>query len=217
MNLTIQFYTMLSMIGMGAWVGAALDTYHRFLQRPRRKRWIVFLHDIFFWTVQALIVFYVLLRVNEAELRFYVFIALLCGFAAYQSLLKKLYTACLEAIIQFCVRTYQFFAMLIRNLLIKPIIYLAQALLALFLFLLHMLKIIFLGIYKVLFKLLWMLWKLLFIPLGFLGHLLWKLVPQRAKIFIARYAGFLKQITKVKGIILKWWNAIRTRLGGPRE
>ncbi|HGK0924605.1 TPA: spore cortex biosynthesis protein YabQ, partial [Streptococcus pneumoniae] len=41
MSLTIQLYTMLSMIGMGAWIGASLDTYQRFLKRQERKRWLV--------------------------------------------------------------------------------------------------------------------------------------------------------------------------------
>ena len=44
-----------------------------FLKRQERKRWLVFIHDILFWIVQALFVFYVLLLVNEAELRIYVF------------------------------------------------------------------------------------------------------------------------------------------------
>ena len=56
MSLTIQLYTMLSMIGMGAWIGASLDTYQRFLKRQERKRWFVFIHDILFWIVQALFV-----------------------------------------------------------------------------------------------------------------------------------------------------------------
>ncbi|MFD6438251.1 spore cortex biosynthesis protein YabQ, partial [Peribacillus sp. NPDC060186] len=38
MTLTIQFYTLLAMIGMGSCFGAALDTYNRFLKRSKRKR-----------------------------------------------------------------------------------------------------------------------------------------------------------------------------------
>ncbi len=109
MSLTIQLYTMLSMIGMGAWIGASLDTYQRFLKRQERKRWIVFIHDILFWIVQALFVFYVLLLVNEAELRIYVFLALLCGFAAYQSMLKAIYMRLLNFLIYIFVQTTHFF------------------------------------------------------------------------------------------------------------
>ena len=41
----------------GCLIGASLDTYQRFLKRQERKRWIVFIHDILFWIVQALFVF----------------------------------------------------------------------------------------------------------------------------------------------------------------
>ena len=79
-----------------------------FLKRQERKRWLVFIHDILFWIVQALFVFYVLLLVNEAELRIYVFLALLCGFAAYQSLLKALYMKLLNFLIYIFMQTTYF-------------------------------------------------------------------------------------------------------------
>ena len=79
-----------------------------FLKRQERKRWLVFIHDILFWIVQALSVFYVLLLVNEAELRIYVFLALLCGFAAYQSLLKALYMKLLNFLIYIFMQTTYF-------------------------------------------------------------------------------------------------------------
>ncbi len=91
MTLSTQFLTMLSMIGMGSFFGVMFDTYQRFLDRPNRKSWIVFFNDLLFWVIQALIIFYILFLVNNGELRFYIFIALLCGFAAYQSLLKGIY------------------------------------------------------------------------------------------------------------------------------
>ncbi|TXK91444.1 spore cortex biosynthesis protein YabQ, partial [Parageobacillus sp. SY1] len=43
MSLTTQLATMLAMIGMGSWLGAALDTYNRFLKRQDRAHWIVFI------------------------------------------------------------------------------------------------------------------------------------------------------------------------------
>ena len=139
MSLTIQLYTMLSMIGMGAWIGASLDTYQRFLKRQERKRWIVFIHDILFWIVQALFVFYVLLLVNEAELRIYVFLALLCGFAAYQSMLKAIYMRLLNFLIYIFVQTTHFFVQIIQLLMIKPVIIIAQLFIAFILFLFRIL------------------------------------------------------------------------------
>lgn len=209
MSLTVQFYTMLSMVGMGAWVGAALDTYHRFLQRPKRKRWIVFIHDLLFWTVQALLIFYVLLLVNEAELRIYIFVALLCGFAAYQSLLKKLYVKMLEAIIQFTIRTYKLLASLFKLLVIKPIILFIQLLIAILLFLLRTIQAISLFIYRLCIRILLLIWKIVYVPLRFIGTLVWKLLPNRVKIFIRHCAGFLRKIEKMKVIVLKWWKYIK--------
>ncbi|MFD3448319.1 spore cortex biosynthesis protein YabQ [Microbacteriaceae bacterium 4G12] len=217
MSLTVQFYTMLSMIGMGAWLGAALDTYQRFLHRSRRKRWIVFIHDILFWMLQSLLIFYVLLLINEAELGLYVFLALLCGFAAYQSLLKSMYTKTLEYIIQITIQTYRFLFSLVKNLIVRPILYIFQLLIAVVLFLIQLLKTILLWTYKVLIRLLGVIWKILFVPVRFLGVIVWKLLPNRVKIFVKRYAGIVKRIENVKVTILKWWRLIRKRLGGPRK
>ena len=104
MTLTTQFYTLVAMIGMGSFYGAALDTYNRFLKRSERKRWIVFIHDILFWVIEGLLIFYVLFLVNEGEFRFYLFLALLCGFAAYQALFKKMYQNSLELVIRIVIR-----------------------------------------------------------------------------------------------------------------
>lgn len=72
MTLTTQFLTMISMAAMGSYLGAAIDTYNRFLFRSKRKSWLVFLNDIFFWILQGLIFFYVLFVINQGELRFYI-------------------------------------------------------------------------------------------------------------------------------------------------
>ena len=110
MTLTIQFYTLLAMIGMGSGFGAALDTYSRFLNRSERKRWIVFIHDFLFWIIQGLLIFYVLFLVNEGEFRLYLFLALLCGFSAYQALFKGFYQRLLEFLIILVIKLARFIA-----------------------------------------------------------------------------------------------------------
>ena len=75
MTLSTQFMTMLAMIGMGIFFGAGLDTYNRFLKRRKRKSWLVFINDVLFWILQGLFIFFILFRVNQGELRFYIFIA----------------------------------------------------------------------------------------------------------------------------------------------
>ncbi|WP_174881884.1 spore cortex biosynthesis protein YabQ, partial [Metabacillus niabensis] len=157
MSLTTQFYTMLAMVGMGGWLGAALDTYGRFLKRPLRARWVVFINDLLFWLVQGLILFYLLLLVNEGELRIYIFLAVLCGYAAYQSLLKKIYLQLLELFIQTSLTIYRLFIRAGQLMIVKPIVGTIQLLIAIILGAVNILwKLIKWG-----FKFLWSLVKIL--------------------------------------------------------
>ncbi|WP_456277134.1 spore cortex biosynthesis protein YabQ [Bacillus sp. AK128] len=199
MSLTVQFYTMLAMFGMGNWVGAALDTYGRFLKRPERANWFVFINDVAFWVVQGLVIFYTLLVVNEGELRFYVFLALLCGFAAYQSLFQSYYKRLLEHLIMFAVRTYKFFARLITVLLIQPIRYIIQ-----------LLVISLLGLWKLVLTIGLFIFRLIITPFKWIGILCWKLTPKRVKIFFYKIAGILEKTKNFKVIWQKWWNKFRS-------
>jgi len=112
MSLTIQFYTMVAMIAMGSFIGASMDTYHRFFKRDQRKIWLAIINDVLFWILEALLLFYILFLVNKGEIRFYIFLALLCGYACYQSLLKGIYLHLLERLIIVVKKTYQFFVRL---------------------------------------------------------------------------------------------------------
>lgn len=180
MSLTTQFYTMLAMVGVGAWLGAAIDTYGRFLKREKRAKWIVFIHDILFWLLQGLIAFYVLLLVNEGEIRFYILIALVCGFAAYQGIFRYFYLNLLEVIIEMVISLYRFFERLVKMVIIKPIQLLVQAII-----------IILLGTWRFLYALgrflllmLWRIFNICVLPLKWIGLLLWKLVPKRLKKYL---------------------------------
>ncbi|MGG0185998.1 spore cortex biosynthesis protein YabQ [Bacillus rhizoplanae] len=217
MSLTIQLYTMLSMIGMGASLGAALDTYHRFLKRGERKRWLVFIYDILFWIVQALFVFYVLLLVNEAELRMYIFLALLCGFAAYQSLLKSLYMKVLNFLIHIFVQTFYFCVRVFQLFIVKPITVLIHLIIALALFLFRLLVGFGMGLWRFIIAILRLIWKSILIPVRFVFFVIWKLLPNRVKIFIKRQAGLLKYVKKMKKHIFLIWERIKKKLGGPRK
>ncbi|MBM7663432.1 spore cortex biosynthesis protein YabQ [Bacillus mesophilus] len=198
MSLTVQFYTMLAMFGMGSWVGAALDTYGRFLKRSTRASWFVFLNDIAFWVVQGLIIFYTLLVVNEGELRFYVFLALLCGFAAYQSLFQSFYKSLLERLISMVVKTYKFFARLVTVLIINPIRYIIQLLL-----------VFLLGLWKLIMMVSIFIVKVIYTPFKWVGLLIWKLTPKKFKIFLNKIAGFLMKIKNFKNIWQKWLSKFR--------
>jgi spore cortex biosynthesis protein YabQ len=201
MTLSTQFSTMLSMIGMGALFGVMFDTYQRFLNRPKRNRLIVFVNDILFWAIQGLLIFYVLFLVNNGEIRFYIFIALLCGFAAYQSLLKKGYLRLLELLIQTVIAIFQFLKKTFLLLIYKPVVNLFR--LAIFI-------IILLGrglftLVKFVFKVLLFVLKILYLPLKKIILILWKLLPKSLKKNVEKlYNRTAGNFKKIKNIIVKW-------------
>ncbi|WZX99766.1 spore cortex biosynthesis protein YabQ [Bacillus sp. FSL W7-1360] len=121
MTATLQFYTLTAMIGMGVWLGASLDTYERFTVKQNRFRLLIAVRDLFFWILQALIVFYVLLKLNHGEIRIYIFLALLCGYAAYQALFKRLYQNLLEWTIKVMTALYRFCTSFIKVFLGTPL------------------------------------------------------------------------------------------------
>lgn len=205
MTLSTQFLTMLAMIGMGSLFGASLDTHNRFLKRSKRKSWIVFINDIMFWLFQGLSVFYVLFSVNMGELRFYIFIALLCGFAAYQSLFKKIYLKILERVITITINVYIFFVKAVRMLVVRPLQFLAATVLSLLIMTGR-------GLYSLvkwlLAVLLWLLKNLLWKPVKMILLLFWKLLPKKVKKSVEKLynklAGILIIVKNYSSIPIKW-------------
>jgi len=202
MSLSVQFYTMLAMIGMGSYFGAALDTYSRLFNRSKRNVIVRGINDILFWIVHAFLTFYILYLVNNGEIRFYIFLALLCGFAFYQSLLKIFYNWLLEWFIRLTVRTYRFGVKLFSTVIIKPVVmvlsFIYTIIVVLGKFILHVFS--FVG------KIVGFFLKIVLVPFTYLGKYIWKAMPKSFKIkgnhFFKRIANSLKRImdliTKVK-------------------
>ncbi|MEH7248564.1 spore cortex biosynthesis protein YabQ [Neobacillus niacini] len=177
MTLSTQFLTMLSMIGMGSLFGVMFDTYQRFLDRPNRKSWIVFFNDLLFWVIQALIIFYILFLVNNGELRFYIFIALLCGFAAYQSLIKGLYLKFLEMMINTIIAIYRFMRRTFHLIIYKPVLGLFQLVTSSFILLGRGL----LSLVQFVLKVFLFIVKVIWTPIKTIILILWKLLPKGIK------------------------------------
>lgn len=209
MTLTTQFYTMLAMVGMGCFFGASLDTYGRFLKRPKRAKWLVFINDLLFWFIQGLVIFYVLLIVNKGELRFYIFIALLCGYAAYQSLMKTVYMSLLEFFIRCVIISYRFLNKMVRILIIKPIILLFKCMIFLLIGVWGMIV----TLARILLKISIVGLKVLFAPISWILLLLWRLIPVKYKsklqIFFRVMAGFSRKVKNIKSIFVNWWKKRR--------
>jgi spore cortex biosynthesis protein YabQ len=205
MTLTTQFLTMLSMAAMGSYLGAAIDTYNRFLFRSKRKSWLVFLNDIFFWILQGLIFFYVLFVVNQGELRFYIFLAILCGFAAYQSLLKRGYARVLEIIISMVISIYRYAVKIFLMLIYRPIV-------SLLLGCVSLVTIIGKGLFvlvKWTIQVIWVIMKFVLTPVKWLLILFWNLLPKHIKKTVEKlynkFAGYYQVLKNtIKNVLSKW-------------
>lgn len=205
MTLSTQFLTMLSMVCSGCFIGASLDTYGRFLMRPRRAKWVVFINDILFWLVQGLLLFYVLLNVNEGEFRVYILLALLCGYAAYQSLIKGIYLALLEFIIKCAVGIYKTVLKMGNFFLVKPIIGIFNLLTAI----ISGLVIFLWNLLKWMARVVYVIVKVLLSPVFWILKGLWKLIPIRIRNFFYRFfkktAGFYETIKNKSGNLWISW------------
>ena len=209
MTLSTQFLTMIAMIGMGSLFGASLDTHNRFLKRSKRKTWIVFINDVLFWLFQGLSTFYVLFSVNMGELRFYIFLALLCGFAAYQSLFKSIYLKGLELAISISINVYGVFVKAVRLIIVRPLQFIAATLLS-------MLILTGRGLYALgkwlLSVLLWCT-KILLKPIQMLLFLFWKLLPKKIKKTVEKLynklAGILIFVKNYSLIPIKWLKKLK--------
>ncbi|MCT2346782.1 spore cortex biosynthesis protein YabQ [Niallia taxi] len=201
MTLSTQFMTMLAMVGMGLFFGISLDTYQFFLKRAERKRIIVFFHDLLFWVLQGLLMFYVLFLVNQGEIRIYLILALLLGFAAYQALLKSIYLSFLKLIISVSVRFYQLTVKLVVNLIYKPIKTLLLFLVSVVIFLLKGLMALVNGVIRVLRFIL----KVVLLPLKWLLSLIWLILPKKVKLNVDKYSGKLAgYYTMIKKYVKEW-------------
>lgn len=179
------------MVGMGSWLGIAMDTYQRLFKRTERRIWLIFIYDILFWIVQSIFIFYVLYLVNHGEVRFYIFLALLCGFSAYQSLLKNFYTYILERLIFFLKKLFRFLKKLVTIILVKPLLLLMTGLFSLLLWISK--GLLFVTSFIV---------KLFFSPFLLFGKFLWNFVPESIRI---KVTALMKTIRKIS---MKLWQLI---------
>ncbi len=195
MTLTVQFYTMVAMVAMGVWLGIAMDTYSRFLHPSKKKSMWLYANDVVFWLLQGLLIFYVLYVVNEGELRLYVFLALLCGYAAYRALLQPLYRSVLERIIIIITGLIHFVRTLFIHIVYRPVRFILKVLLSLCMMVVSIGTTIF-----------WFIIKLFWVPLKWIFFLIWKLIPRSIRNALIKVAGFAD---KIKNYIYHWFTKLR--------
>lgn len=191
MSLTVQLQTMLAMVAMGGWLGMAVDTYSRLIRGRSWNKWVTVINDSLFWIFQGLFVFYVLLQINEGEMRFYILLALLCGYAFYRALLFNIYQKTLEVIIKTIVNIFKFCKVTIVMVVINPTKELLKLLYTM------CMMIISFSITVIFFLL-----KVIYTPFIWIGRGIWRLLPNEKFKKMINRIGFL---VKIKNIIKRWF------------
>lgn len=186
MTLDVQFMTMISMILGGLYLGMALETFRRLFHSLKNNRLLTYVMEITFWMIQAMILFYILFRVNGGEIRIYSTIASLLGFAAYQAIVAPGYKRLLELTIKVVISVYQLFVNVIDTLIFKPI----KLILGFFVTcLLLLLK----GIYAILSFIL----KILVTPVYWTLKKIYKLLPEGIQNIFNKIAGFYSTMENI--------------------
>lgn len=137
------------MVGAGLFLGASFDTYSR-LRKESAYRWLRTIEDIFFWMLNGFFVFIWLKSVNEGEVRFYIFLAILLGFSIYKVFVQHTFKRVLEVAIYYVVKTYEVVTKLLYVLIVKPLMLLFQMLMAIVLFIVGIVQSIMMYLYKLL-------------------------------------------------------------------
>lgn len=127
MSLTVQWITLISMLGSGFCLGVILDFYHAVKERFSLRGWFVSLLDLCYWFVAAGLIFSLLLYSNWGQLRFYVFLCVLLGIYLYYRWFHKSVRAGI-------LRLFSFLEQLVRFVfrLLKPFYLLGKWIFSLF-------------------------------------------------------------------------------------
>lgn len=190
MILTVQFMTMLAMILGGFYLGMILDTFRRASKHWKNSVFLTYFMEISFWFSQTLLLFYILYLVNAGELRLYVFLACLLGFAAYQVLAAEAYKKLLEHLIKLVLSIYRFVSKGLHMVLVTPIVFVISLIFTAIAY-----------IIQVLFHVLMTILKIIFTPLKWVILLIYGILPEIIKNYLHKIAGFY---STMENICKKW-------------
>ncbi|WP_186575719.1 spore cortex biosynthesis protein YabQ [Aquibacillus kalidii] len=199
MTLSTQFLTILTMIAGGVFLGAGIHTFRRFEVYWKKRVIFSYFIEICFWLLQTLILFFLLYLVNQGELRFYILIALVCGFAMFKGLLENMYQRVLEKIIQTSISIYHFFYRLVQAVIVRPLKWMISTIIA-----------ILLWTWGVILWIVLLLLKVVWYPISIIFKIIWRLLPKNAKKYLTQTGGFY---SKIKNTLRKWWKYILSKRG----
>lgn len=171
MILSVQFYTLILMIGMGVLLGVYVDTYRLLVRVKLKTKWIKYGYDFLLWMIYGICLFYALYWVNEGTLRIHVFLAVLCGYAMYRALFEVLYIRLMYFLYRLISNLVHFSRKFLKNVVVRPIQWFIM------------------GIYSIFVIILSYIWKQIYIIIRFILHMiirivfiflriLWKFIPK---------------------------------------
>ncbi|HLS08095.1 spore cortex biosynthesis protein YabQ [Lentibacillus sp.] len=197
MTLDVQFITMISMTAGGFYLGMALDTFRRLSVYWKQRVLLVYVMEISFWLMQTLLLYFVLFQVNSGELRVYVFIAILLGFAMYQALAANSYKRLLEHLINVTVKVYRFLVNVVKMIIITPITFIIQLIVTVIVFMA-----------KLLWNLIQYTLKIVVAPIVWISRIVFRMLPQTIQRKLHKIAGFYSTI---KNTCKKWINNLMSK------
>ncbi len=111
-------------------------------------------------------------------------------------------------------QTTYFFVRIIQLLMIKPVIIIAQLFIAFILFLFRILLSIGHVLWKMVIWILLFIWKVFFWPVRFIASLIWKLLPNRVKLFYSETYRVPAIYSKIEGTYLPTMGAYKKEVRG---
>ena len=196
MILSVQFYTLIFMIGMGVLLGICVDTYRLLVRVKLKTKWIKSVYDFFFWVAYGLGLFYTLYWINEGILRIHVFLAVFCGYAMYRALFETLYIRLMYFLYRLFSYIIDFSRKFLKNVMIRPI------------------RWFIIGVYSVFAFILLYIWKLIYTMIGFILRavskiflwilqILWRFVPKTIQKYVRMIYYKIYQFT------YRWYDKIK--------
>ncbi|UHA75319.1 spore cortex biosynthesis protein YabQ [Paenibacillus sp. 481] len=121
MSLQTQWMTVLLMIVSGLTLGMVFDGYRVVAGQFKFPRWTIPLLDILYWLGATLFVFEMLIKGNQGELRFYVFVGLVMGAWLYVILFSRLTVGIVTLLVRIVLGVYRVVKRCLYVLIVMPL------------------------------------------------------------------------------------------------
>jgi spore cortex biosynthesis protein YabQ len=156
-TLDVQFLTLGTMFAGGLLLGTLFDLYRVLAGQLKVPLWLKAPLDLLYWLAGTILVFLLLYESNHGEVRPFVFLAIGIGICFYFGLLSRTVIRIILWLIRAVIAIYRFLLRMIDILIVTPVIWLYRV----FVIFLGFLSALAIFLYKLMLQLLYPMWKLL--------------------------------------------------------